>query len=74
MDDSSGVTGASTERVVPMPGCDHRAICRYGERNSNYKKLLAAIKDGIPSSQLIAPSLDGAVSFPDQMIDISVSD
>ncbi|KAF7507674.1 hypothetical protein GJ744_010227 [Endocarpon pusillum] len=66
VDDSSGVTGASTERVVPMPGCDHRAICRHGERNSNYKKLLAAIRDGIPSSQLIPPSLDGTIKVDSQ--------
>ena len=32
-----------------MPDCDHREICRHGEESSNFKKLLGAIKDGIPS-------------------------
>lgn len=64
MDNKSGFIGASTERIVPMPSCDHRTICRHGEQNGNYRKLLAAIKDGISSSQLNAPGLDGVVSNP----------
>ncbi|KAI9747577.1 MAG: hypothetical protein M4579_007436, partial [Chaenotheca gracillima] len=46
VDEKSGLVGASNERIVPMPGCDHRELCRYSWKSNNYKKLLSAIKDG----------------------------
>ena len=54
--------GAPIERLVPMPDCDHREICRHGDRTSNYKKLLNAVEDAIPLPQPIAQNLQGAVS------------
>lgn len=54
--------GAPTERLVPMPDCDHREICKLGEKNSNYKKLLGAITDSIHIPQPVVQSLQGAIS------------
>ena len=56
--------GASTERRVPMPDCDHREICKLGEKGSNYKKLLNAIRDGLRVPQLGA---QGAVPILDNI-------
>jgi tetratricopeptide (TPR) repeat protein len=53
--------GAATERLVPMPCCDHREIARHGEQTSNYTKLLNAIIDGIQLPQSNAQSSKGAV-------------
>ena len=54
--------GASTERLVPMPDCDHIQICKLEEKGSNYKKLLNAIRDGLrvpqPGAQGTVPILD----------------
>jgi hypothetical protein len=61
VDEKSGFMGAATERLVPMPCCDHREIARHGEQNSNYKKLLNAIIDGIQLPQSNAQSSKGAV-------------
>ena len=55
--------GAPIERLVPMPDCDHREICKHGDRTSNYKKLLNAVEDAIPLPQPATQSLQGAVSI-----------
>ena len=39
--------GVLTERLVLMPDCDYREICKVGEKGSNYKKLFNAISDGL---------------------------
>jgi hypothetical protein len=54
--------GAPTERLVLMPDCDHREICKPGEKKSNYKKLLNAINDGVRGPQPDTRSLQGAIS------------
>ncbi|MCJ1249271.1 hypothetical protein MMC30_006494 [Trapelia coarctata] len=61
VDDKSGFMGAPTERFVPMSDCDHSEICKHGDRKSNYKKLLGAIKDCIPPSQPSPPSLEATM-------------
>ena len=53
--------GAPTERLVPIPDCDHREICKQGEKKSNYKKLLSAINDCVRGPQLDGHSLEGAI-------------
>ncbi len=45
--------GAEKERIIPMADCDHREICMYAERTSNYKKLLGAIRECIQRETLI---------------------
>lgn len=51
VDDISGSMGVATERKVPMQNCDHREICRHGNKSDNgLKLLLAAIKDGVPQT------------------------
>jgi len=54
--------GASTERLVSMPDCDHREICKQGEKKSNYKKLLNAINDCVRGPQSDGQRLQGAIS------------
>ncbi|KAI9748141.1 MAG: hypothetical protein M4579_007306, partial [Chaenotheca gracillima] len=51
VDESSGFMGLPNERIVPMPDCDHRELCKHGGKSNNYKKLLSAIKDGIQITQ-----------------------
>ena len=53
--------GAPTERLVPIPDCDHREICKPGGKNSHYKKLLIAINDGLGGSQPDAESSQGTI-------------
>jgi hypothetical protein len=43
--------GAEKERIISMADCDHREICVYAGRTSNYKKLLGAIRECITLSQ-----------------------
>jgi hypothetical protein len=62
VDDKSAYVGAPVERLVPMPDCDHREICKHGDRTSNYKKLLNAVEDAIPLPQPVTQSLQGAAS------------
>jgi hypothetical protein len=34
VDEVSGAMGIPTETLVPMDGCDHRDICRFGDPTS----------------------------------------
>ena len=34
-----------------MSGCDHRGLCRLGERDSNYEKLLTVMRDIVRTKQ-----------------------
>ena len=56
--------GAPTERFVPMPDCDHKEICKLGEKGSNYKKVLNATSDGLRVPQ---PDAQGAVPILDNI-------
>lgn len=50
MDDHSAFVGAPTEIKVPMPGYDHREMCRHGSSTDNGLRLiLGAIKECLPS-------------------------
>lgn len=42
----SGRLDVDTETAIPMPGCDHRTICRFsGNEDVNYKKVLRILKE-----------------------------
>jgi hypothetical protein len=44
VDENSAVMGVSQEEIIPMPGSDHRTICRFSSINeSDYNKILAII-------------------------------
>lgn len=46
VDDESAVMKVAGERVVPMPGCNHRNICRFKKANSNaYKIILGHLEE-----------------------------
>lgn len=48
VDDSSGVMGVADERIVPMPGCDHRSVCRFaGESSGGYKSIIGVLPDWV---------------------------
>jgi hypothetical protein len=50
VDDHSAFVGAATERKVPMPGYDHRELCKHGSPNSHGLRLLmGALKECISS-------------------------
>jgi hypothetical protein len=40
VDDHSAFVGAAGERKIPMPGYDHREMCRFGSRDEGGLKLL----------------------------------
>ncbi|MCJ1475005.1 hypothetical protein MMC13_003665 [Lambiella insularis] len=74
VDEKSGFMGVPTERLVPMPDCDHREICKPGAKGSNYKKLLVAIRDGAPASSSLDQCSQGkiessaTIQIPDQHV------
>lgn len=36
------------ERIIPMPGCDHRTICRFPRKDSSgYKTVLGVIQEWV---------------------------
>ena len=46
VDDHSAFVGAATERKVPMPGYDHRELCKHESPNSHGLRLLmGALKE-----------------------------
>jgi len=46
VDEMSGRLDVDTETSFPMPGCDHRTICRFsGNDDVNYKKVLRILKE-----------------------------
>ena len=49
-----------------MLDCDHREICRLGDKNSRYKLLLEAIKDGFARPQSDAKGVISQSIIPSQ--------
>lgn len=48
VDDTSGIMNIPSERIVPMPGCDHRSICRFsGHHSESYKRVSNVLQDWI---------------------------
>jgi hypothetical protein len=46
VDDISGIMDIAGERIIPMPNCDHRSICRFNDETSgNYKSVLGVLQD-----------------------------
>jgi hypothetical protein len=46
VDDHSGFVGAATERKIPLPGRDHRDMCRYGDSTDpGLLLIMGAIKE-----------------------------
>ena len=43
------------ERIVPMPDCDHKSICRFGaETSTGYKTILGVLQDWAEPSKVEA--------------------
>lgn len=48
VDDHSGFVGAATERKIPLPGRDHREMCRYGDSTDpGLQLIIGAVKEGL---------------------------
>ncbi|OBT84698.1 hypothetical protein VE02_06122 [Pseudogymnoascus sp. 03VT05] len=48
VDKISGIMDVARERIISMPGCDHRTICRFRSRDSNgYKIILGVLREWI---------------------------
>ncbi|OBT96248.1 hypothetical protein VE01_05769 [Pseudogymnoascus verrucosus] len=48
VDKISGIMDVARERIIPMPGCDHRTICRFPRRDSNgYKTVLGVLREWV---------------------------
>jgi hypothetical protein len=48
VDDHSGFVGAATERKIPLPGRDHRDMCRYSvSTDLGLQLIMGAIKESL---------------------------
>jgi len=46
VDDISGIMDIAGERIIPMPDCDHKSICRFSEEtSSSYKSVWGVLQD-----------------------------
>jgi hypothetical protein len=46
VDDISGIMGVAGERIIPMPNCDHKSICRFSDETSGgYKSIWGVLRD-----------------------------
>jgi hypothetical protein len=53
VDDHGAFVGAATEQKVPMPGYDHRDMCRYGSPTDlGLNLILGAIRECLFSKTL----------------------
>lgn len=53
VDDRSAFIGAATERKIPMPGYDHRDLCRHGSPTDlGLNLILGAIRECLSTESL----------------------
>ena len=46
VDDISGIMDILGERIIPMPNCDHKSICRFSdERSASYKSVWGVLRE-----------------------------
>ncbi|KAI9774712.1 MAG: hypothetical protein M1839_001673 [Geoglossum umbratile] len=54
VDDISGIMGVAGERIIPMPNCDHKSICRFGgETSGGYKSRYSKDKTDAVSDRIL---------------------
>jgi len=67
VEEGSTYLGATREQSIPMNNANHHEICKFNTRDSNYQKVLLALKVVVADIQRARDSMHTTPTFNDLM-------